>query len=466
MNNSEMDIAQQLLDRSLQSESKSPNNQQNIIPPVGIANPELLQSFIGNFGDEEKILRDIRDVEAYQRENLFESAEREAKSYGLRALEGLGGGIGGLLNALSGEANFNDRGELQENVPTLPSSHKLREFTKEKTGKKYEPKTEFAKHGHEVTSDIGAGLAFPGTWIMKLLTPILGQSVKAIGMNQGLSEKNADLAKNIFMVTSTIAGNGNAPRIARNAYHEAVNMMPENARMSARYLQQEINALKNTPSFRTGRSTAIGPAMDELKRIENSIQQGSMNVRDAMAIRKKINEARNQLGSFLYQPGIDKKAAREYLDQVDNVLRTNMERYGQANNPNWLKNYQRANQAYAVTRKSQQLQDYISSHPLGKHLQSDTAKTLFHYGAISGLSHTSPLIAGAIGPLAAGGKTIQVINRMIRSPVLRNHYLEVLTAAAAQNAGAMHRALTRFDNEAEKLEKKNQKFSASSSPNK
>lgn len=467
MQNSEMDIAQQLLDRVSENKSTNiqSNQQQNIIPPVGIANPELLQSFMGNFGNEEKILQDIKDVEEYQRENKLESAEREVKSYGLRALEGLGGTLGGFLNALSGEANFNDQGELQENVPMLPTSHELREFTKEKTGKKFEPKTEFGKNAHESVTDIGAGLPLPGSWIQKLLTPILGQSVKAIGKNQGLSEKNADLAKNVFMVASTIAGNGNAPKIAKNAYSEAVNMMPENARMSAKYMQQEINALKNTPSFRTGRSTATGPAMDEIARIENAIQEGSMNVRDSMAIRKKINEARNKLGAFNYEPGIDKKAAREYLDQVDDVLRSNMDRYGQANNPKWLKNYQRANQAYAVTKRSQQLQDFIGSHPLGKGLQSDTAKVLFHYGAISGLSHASPLIA-TLGPLAAGAKSMQIINRMIRSPVLRNHYLEVLIAASAQNAGAMNRALTKFDNEAAKEEKKGQRFSNSSYPNK
>jgi hypothetical protein len=43
---------------------------------------------------------------------------------------------------------------------------------------------------------------------------------------------------------------------------------------------------------------------------------------------------------------------------------------------------------------------------------------------------------------------------MIRSPVLRNHYFEVLAAASAQNAGAMNRALDKFDKESAKLEEK------------
>ncbi len=473
MNNSEIDT----VDRLLMMASQEPKNdgqktntpqhtEETNIPPIGIANPELIDSFMSNMGDPEKIKQDIKDVEEYQKENVLESGIREAKSYGLRALEGLGGSIGFLMNALSGEANFNDKGELiKTEVPMLPSTERLREFTKEKTGKKYEPKSEISKSVQELSTDIGANLPFPGNWAQKLITPMLGQGTKELFKNQGASEKTADLAKLGIMMSSTIANIGNAPQMASKAYNQAVNMIPQGTRMSTRYLQQEMNAIKNLSWFKTGRTTAKGPAMDEIKRIEDAVQHGSMDVHDAMQIRRDINEARNKLGAFNYEPGIDKKAARQYLDQIDDVLRTNLERYGQANNPNWLKNYQTANQAYAVTRRSQQLQDYIHAHPVGKALTSNTAKTLFHLGGASALAQAPQLIAGAV-PLAAGAKGMQIINRMMRSPLLRNYYLEVLTQAAAQNAGAMQRALIKFDNEAQKEEKKGQKFSTSSSPSK
>src|SRR5260221_6749125 len=60
------------------------------------------------------------------------------------------------------------------------------------------------------------------------------------------------------------------------------------------------------------------------------------------------------------------------------------------------------------------------------------------------LTHSPALLAAGI-PIATAAKGIQLMNRMIRSPVLRNHYLEVLSAAAQQNAGAMNRALEKFD---------------------
>ena len=464
-------IAKKLLLRAEESEStensqsknqqmlgQKTQQQQNIIPPVGIARPEIVDAFLSNIEDEDKIKRDVKDVEDYYKENAFDTAEREVKSYGLRALEGIGGTVGGLLNALSGEAHFDDSGELlKTKVPKLPSSHELREFTKEKTGKRFEPKSEISKNLQEATTDIGSSLPFPGGWIQKLIMPIFGQGAKSFVKAQGGTESQGDLAKIGFMGLSTIAGNANAPRIARQAYQEAVNMIPQGTRMSTRYLTQELNSLRNTPWYRTGRTTAKGPAFDEVERIENAIQHGSMDMHDAMQIRRDISEARNRLGAFNYEPGIDKAAARQHLDRVDEILRSNIERWGQANNPNWLNSYDQANQAYGVTQRSMKLQDYIRSNAITKNVQSQTAKSLFHLGGASLIAQV-PALLGGVAVAGAAAKGVQLINRMIRSPVLRNHYAQVVAAAAAQNAGAMNNALQKFDEEARKLEEATKKF--------
>lgn len=459
MQNQNYLIAEKLLKMSPEDEindiqhNTKLHTKENIIPPVGIANPELMQSFMENIEDEEKILRDIKDVENYQKENKFESAEREIKSYGLRALEGLGGTLGALMNALSGEVYFNDKGEPQENVPKWPSTSELREFTKEKTGKKFEPKTSFAKEAHEATTDIGAGAILPGGWISKLITPVAGQGVKALAKHQGATEQTADKIKLAFMMSSTLANLGNAPQMAKNAYHEAVNMIPKGTRMSTKYLQQELNSLKNQPWYKTGVTAEKSPAFTEIERIEKSIQHGSMDIQDAMQIRKDINSARKRLGSFLYEPGVDKASARQYLDRVDEVLRTNLERYGQAKNPDWLRKYQLANEAYSVTKNSQALQEFIASNAVTKNLNSQTAKFLFNLGGAVSMLNAPSYALGAL-PVMTGAKGIQILNRMYKSPVLRNHYLEVIKAASTQNAGAMNRALQKLDKEAEKLESK------------
>ncbi len=461
MNNKNYNVAQQLLLESGYSDESQDENtgikqntKKDIIPPVGIADPKLLESFLQNPNDEEKILQDVKILEDYHRETPLDTVQREGMSYGLRALEGLGGTVGTMLNALSGEAYFDDKGELLKNeVPMMPSAGKLREFTKQKTGERYEPKNPTSKEAHEAVTDIGAALPLPGGWATKLLLPIFGQGASKLVRSQGGSETQGDLAKGAFLMSATLANIANAPQFARNALAASRNMVPQGARMSTRYMGQELNALRQQPWYRTGRTTAKGPAFDEIERIENSIQHGSMDVHDAMQIRQDINEARRKLGAFNYEPGIDKAAARQHLDRVDEVLRTNLERWGQGNNPDWLNAYQRANQAYAVTERSRILQDFIKSNAVTKPLQSQMSKTLFHLGGASAISQ-APAILGAAAPIAGAAKGIQVINRMIRSPLLRNYYTQVLMHAGSQNAGAMNRALQKFDDEALKDENK------------
>lgn len=435
------------------------HTQRNIIPPVGIAKPEILDAFLENIEDEDKIKRDVRDVEEYYKENFLDTAKREVTSLGFRALEGLGGSIGGLMNLLSGEAHFDENGQpLETEVPKLPSAHQLREITKEKTGKRYEPKNELSKNLHETATDIGSTLPLPGLgWVQRFLMPLMGQGFKAVIKSQGGTEAQGDAGKLAFMGISTIANLGNAPQVARHAYAEVERALPQGTRMSTRYMTQELNTLRNTPWYRTGRTAAKGPAFDEIERIDRAIQHGSMDVHDAMQIRRDINEARDRLRAFHYEPGLDRAAARQYLNRVDDVLRTNMERWGQGNNPQWLNAYERANEAYAVTRSSQRLQDYIQNNAITRHLQSETTKTLFHLGGAAAIAH-APALLGSAAAVGAGAKGIQLINRMIRSPILRNHYAAVTAAAAARNAGAMNNALQKFDEEAKKLEEATKNF--------
>src|SRR5438128_5182636 len=77
------------------------HTRENIIPPVGIAQPELLQSFQENIENEDKILESIKDAEEYARETGFETSKREALSHGARGLEGFLGGINSFLNRLT-----------------------------------------------------------------------------------------------------------------------------------------------------------------------------------------------------------------------------------------------------------------------------------------------------------------------------------------------------------------------------
>ncbi len=89
-------------------------------------------------------------------------------------------------------------------------------------------------------------------------------------------------------------------------------------------------------------------------------------------------------------------------------------------------------------------------------MQSQTAKTLFHLGGAS-IGSAVPAFTAVVAPAAAIAKTVQITNRLIRSPVLRRHYVDVLTQAAAGNAAATQKSLKKFDIIAQREEKKEQK---------
>ena len=434
----------------------STHKQEQIIPPIGIAKPELVESFFQNIENEDQILKDIAEAEAYERESGLETGTREVLGHGARALEGFFGGINTFLNAITPELSENEEGMPYgpgEAPQGLPGPHELREFTKEKTGKYLEPKSELSKATQEISSDIGSMFSTPGlaAW-QKILQPIGGQIIKQVIKASGGGESAQEWGKFGFMGLSTIAQLGNAPKVASRALAQVEQMLPQGLRFSTKPTEQALMKIKNTPWYKTGRTPSKGSAFDEIERIEKAIQNGTIDAHEAMQLRRDINEARKELGAFKLNQVADTKAARRYLDEVDNALMESFENYGKNINPEWLKSYKLANEAFRVTQRSRQISDFISKH--AKPLQSETAKTLFHVAGTSGALNV-PLIATAAAPTLAAAKTIQIMNRMIRSPVLRNHYIEVLSQAAIGNAAATQKALEKFDKAAQRADKKN-----------
>jgi len=440
------------------------HKQENIIPPVGIAKPELVQSFLENMEDEDKIRKDIAEVESYERENALQTGKREALGHGARALEGFFGGVTSFFNALSPDLELEEEtGEVERHkAKPLPSTKEFREFTKGKTGKYLEPKSEFTKGSQEILEDIGSAFSTPfmGFW-KSLLLPVGGQAVKQVIKKSGGGEIAQEVGKQGFMLISSIGSLGNAPKVARDAMNQTERMIPQGVRFSAQPTEQALNRIKNSPWYRTGRTSNKSPAMDEIARIEQKIQNGTIDAHDAMQLRRDINEARKKLGAW-FQPDKppNKKQALKYLDEVDDALFRSMENYGSRVRPDWLKNYKSANEAFKITERSRVLSDFIAEH--AKPLQSQTAKILFHMGAASG-GLSIPTVGALAGTGLAATKAIQITNRMIRSPILRNHYLDVIKHAAAGNSAAMNKSLQKFDILSRKMEEKDQKEKSSSS---
>ena len=437
------------------------HRQENIIPPIGIAKPELVESFMQNLGDEEKIKQDIKEAEDYYNETPWQTAKRETLSQGARAMEGWLGGINSFINLFTEYETYADEAATPGKPVTkghFPTSEELHQKQKKLTGNYLEPKTESGKISQETSSDIGSMFSVPGLGLLgKFALPVGGQLFKQLLKNEGYSEKVQDLGKLGFMNIAAIAGLGNAPAIASQALGQAENMIAQGIRANASPTTRAFNTIRNSNWFRSGTTASKAPAIAELERIEAQIQNGTIDLHMGMQLRRDLNETRKRLGFFnLVNPmsSGDKRQARRYLNMVDDALMESMTQYGNNINPNWLRQYQLGNEAFRITERSRSISNAIEN--MAKPLKSETAKILYNVAGSQALNKIPSMVLGAV-PVVAAAKTIQIMNRMIRSPVLRNHYLDVMRISAQGNAAATMKAIEKFDETAKKLEqKKNQ----------
>lgn len=465
--------------------SSSKNKKGNIIPPVGIASPELLEQFTQNPGDEEALLKKIDEAESLARETPFQSAKRQVTAHAARAGEALVGSFGdmqSLIEMLTGISFPENENKTREDVgkfklpnpeefeTALPygkkslTTNQLREKTKESTGGFLEPKDDLAKATQEIFSDIGTmanPTAGPLGFMNRLLLPIAGQSIKQSLKGLGFKEKEQEIGKMATTFMLSLANLGNAPRVAGQALNNSRNMLARGLNFSAYDTQNALGRLRNQPWFITGVNSTKQPAFTMIENIERSINHGQINGREAMQLREDINTARKSLGGFLVEGNPDKAQALRYLDQVDNALMDSMRNYGERVNPAWWRAYQEANEAFRVTKRSEAIADVISKY--AKAPTSQTAKIAFGTALAHGSVHL-PLVGLTAGGLFAIRKSYQIMNRMIRSPILRNHYLDVINAASQGNSAQIAKAFDKFDREAKRIEKKEAEFYSKSSP--
>ena len=409
----------------------------------------------------------VESQEEYLNESMPQKIKRLASAHVARAFEGRAGFFGDMqefASELIGSDIFPERevemdkeklGGFRFPSPEMlegpnlsykaPTSSQLREQSKASFGEYLEPKSENEVISQEMTHDLSQMLG--GSFWQKLIPVVAGQTGKQTAKSLGASESTQNKIKAGAMIGATLFNIGNAPAVARNAINEAENMIAPGVTFSSVPTQNAFARLRNSDWFRSGRTTNKGPAMDMMAQIEPHIASGQIEGRMAMQLRHDLNTRRN-FGLF---ENIDKRQANMYLDRVDQALRESMQIYGDNINPDWWRAYNQANQAYAATRRSQTISEFIHDNGSRK-LFSNVSKAAF-VPVVSGSLAAIPVITSAALGGAGLMKGIQVAHRIMRSPVLRRHYMNVVQQAAIQNVSGLKKAMESFDKAASKEER-------------
>jgi len=357
--------------------------------------------------------------------------------------------VAGLIPGVESESVF----DWLEGGRNLPTPEEIRKFTKKATGEYLEPRAESEKIAQETMGDIATFLV-PGGGLKlaaKIGIPITAQIGKQTLKHMGFGDTTQDLAKIGVMGAMSMAHLSDAKGHAVKLMHAAEEMVPPNATMNPTPVAHGIEKIKNQEWYKGAVTPSKRPAIQMVDQVAGQLKSNKLDVKNAIQMKKDINELLRNLGSFEVKTKPDIRSATKYLNQVKDSLDDGLEAYGRTNKPFWNA-YKEANKAYAVTERSSALSNYIQKHYSGPAL-NEVTKALIGLGIYHGAQH-APQILAAATPLYAAHKTLRVLNRISKSPAMRKYYANVLSEAAKGNAASMSNNLSKLNQKLKEEEAK------------
>lgn len=352
-----------------------------------------------------------------------------------------GGVIGWALSELLGPERWEKlvRGKsVQEQM--FPTSEQLKEFSQKSTGGYTTPKTPGEKRFQNKIEDIvatisGRNIRIPTVRnfaLNNILTPVAANVAKDIVEDHGFGEDKANLVKMIVWTPISLAANVNASQYAANLMNRGRNGFGNNITANVPRYQNNLNAVSHQMLRGDPRSSL---AQQQISGIENDIAQGQTSMRNLMTRYDAINAAKRDRGLFELS-ATDRNAAIRNINQVRDVVRSEIEHLGQVN-PQALQDWQNGVMAFSTIHRSNALSNWIQSIAKGPYskLLSAPAAALFGVGGYVAAKTPIISIPGTVGS-AATYKTGQVVYRMYNDANLNNYYFRAISAAQAENVPA------------------------------
>lgn len=227
---------------------------------------------------------------------------------------------------------------------------------------------------------------------------------------------------------------------AEGLYKDAEALLPEGAAVNAKKLEGSLESLVTSLEKgveTTDKKQVIKPAKELLAKINN----GTINVDELASAKRDINRLRGDPETV--------KGAKKLLSNIGKSVDNALDVY-EPHNPKYIKKLRDANQAWGTVAESKKVSNLIKS-------KAQTLKLGYGIGSLfEVMAHgpQNPLIGAAAAGAAYGGlKGGELLYRVMKSPVLRVHYADVIRHAMNENGPATAKALKVLDRELEKEEK-------------
>lgn len=267
----------------------------------------------------------------------------------------------------------------------------------------------------------------------------LGIAVGANAAKEGVkvlggSDNQQTAAKLATMFTLSLVKPNSARNYAIDLYKKADSLLPSGTRTSATGMQNELN------EFRQFLEKGLGEKLPEksqmmgiIDKLLSKVDNGTIPVEDLISARIDINSIMKDPAALR---GV-KKLFPRLVKSVDGAING----YG-AVDPEFLNVYRSANQAWGVLEQSRAASRFISDTL--KLTPTKTAVGLAFEGALwpAGVVPTATGAAGAYGAV----KGSELLYRIMKSPVLRHHYSELMKQAIKENTAGVVVNLKKLDN--------------------
>jgi hypothetical protein len=326
----------------------------------------------------------------------------------------------------------------------IPNSEDVNKYIDESFGGYLAPKGERQKLQNQIGEDIVNSMLnrSPKGFIRNFAIPAAANLVKKGAELFGVDPTSQEVVKMLSWIGADMAAISNprqmlADRFSQTRRLAGVNdMINVNAR-DLRFLDQ-LEADMTSGGTRPSTSAAL----TKINEMRDVMQGGQISARQSLDFYRSINELLSNFGAFNVE-GASKASHVRRLNQVQNLNRNMLNRYGMTQNPRFHQSFRENNLAWTALEQSNDVAAMIKKN-YTKPIISDITKGIFMASPGKGLA-----IAGGSAALERATSFM----RRLRNPVLRQYYGEVLRHSLQNNTAGMVKSLSAFDKAASQFEK-------------
>jgi hypothetical protein len=337
----------------------------------------------------------------------------------------------------------------------LPTSEEIKhKVTKPLTGEYTEPRSKDQKFYQDTIQDIVRFFA-PGTSAnrftrlspaSKVAIPIYANMGKEISKDLGFSPSTQELVKMGLMLGMDLHGRSNTRGYAGYLINEAERMVRPGQMMNARHIEHRLNQVEANLR-RGGTDPSTTRALQTIQEVRDRIHNGQIETADLMAFRRRLNSVIESGGGYDV-PGASRPAWTRNMQRVKNRIIGSVDRELRRTNPEAARLWREGNQAFSVFAQSNRMGNWMRRQAARNPIASQALKLMMGpaaYHAGESIMAALPKAALAAVPTYGAIKAYQITTRAMRSPTIRQHYRNVMNAAARENSILFNESMKKLD---------------------